>query len=57
MSDKDRDPAVPEAGEQVPRVATMRAAGPMRRLMDWTLRQRSSGTLPRIRLLETVPER
>jgi IS30 family transposase len=35
----------------------MRAAGPMRRLTDWTLRLRSCGTLPRICLLAIITAR
>ena len=54
MPERNRDPAVPEAGKQV--ADTMQAARPMRRSMDWTLRQRNCGTLPRIRLLEPVPK-
>jgi hypothetical protein len=58
MSERNRDPAIPETGEQVPpRVGTIRAAGTMRRLMDWTPRQKNCGTLRRIRLLESVRER
>jgi IstB-like ATP binding protein len=46
-----------QAGGQLPRAATIRAAGRMKRLTDWTLRQRNSGTLPRIRLLGPDLER
>jgi VIT1/CCC1 family predicted Fe2+/Mn2+ transporter len=42
----------PKLESRFPRADTTQAAEPMRRLTDWTLRQKSSDTLPRIRLPE-----